>query len=149
MAVPAIFYVYCCESPVKPTHQVGQFYHMSFQNYNIAAIGEKNRQVCPHQSVAQIARDFRWRSNSPRSAYKIVRCVAGLSDRIRATNLHVTSMILYQFLSCYQLVLPCSPTLTLMPTTETPSGNDRKDIPRQPHQNSWVNMAHTYMEYNF
>ena len=29
----------------------------------------KNRQVCPHH--------FRWRSNSPRSAYKIARCVAG------------------------------------------------------------------------
>ena len=35
---------------------------------HIAAIGEKNRQVCP------VAR----RSNSPRSAYKIARCVAGL-----------------------------------------------------------------------
>ena len=44
----------------------------------IAAIGEKNRQVCPHQSVAKIACDFRWRSNSPRSTYKIARCVAGL-----------------------------------------------------------------------
>ena len=79
MPVPAIFYVYCCESPVKLTHQVGRFYHMSFQNCHIAAIGEKNRQVCPHQSVAKIACDFRWRSNSPRSAYKIARCVAGLS----------------------------------------------------------------------
>ena len=39
--VPAIFYVYCCESPVKPTHQVGRFYHISFQNCHIAAIGEK------------------------------------------------------------------------------------------------------------
>ena len=51
-------------------------FHVSFQNCHIAAIGEKNRQVCPHQSVA----DFRWRSNSPRSAYKIARCVAGFSD---------------------------------------------------------------------
>ena len=77
MPVPAIFYVYCCESPVKPTHQVGRFYHTSFQNCHIAAIGEKNRQVCPQQSVAKIACDFRWRSNySPRSAYKIARCVA-------------------------------------------------------------------------
>ena len=78
MPVPAILYVYCCESPAKPTHQVGRFYHLSFQNCYIAAIGEKNRQVCPHQSVAKIACDFRWRSNSPRSAYKIARCVAGL-----------------------------------------------------------------------
>ena len=28
---------------------------MNFQNCHIAAIGEKNRQVCPHQSVAKIA----------------------------------------------------------------------------------------------
>ena len=77
MPVLAIFYVYCCESPVKLTHQVGRFYHMSFQNCHIAAIGEKNRQVCPPQSVEKIACDFRWRSNSPRSAYKIARCVAG------------------------------------------------------------------------
>ena len=73
--VPAIFYVYCYESPVKPTHQVLRFYHMCFQNCHIAAIGEKNRQVCPHQLVAKIACDFR--SNSPPSAYKIARCVAG------------------------------------------------------------------------
>ena len=47
--IPAIFYVYCCKSPVKLTHQVGRFYHMSFQNCHIAAIGEKYRQVCPQQ----------------------------------------------------------------------------------------------------
>ena len=76
-----IFYVYCCQSPVKPTHQVGRFYHISFQNCHIAAIGEKNRQVCPNQSPEKIACDFRWRSNSPRSAYKIARCVADLSRR--------------------------------------------------------------------
>ena len=39
----AFFYVYCCESSVNPTHQVGRFYHMSFQNCHISAIGEKNR----------------------------------------------------------------------------------------------------------
>ena len=55
--VPAILYVYCCESPGKPTHQVGRFYHTSFQNCHVAAIGEKNRQVSPHQSVAKIACD--------------------------------------------------------------------------------------------
>ena len=55
-------------------------YHMSFQNCHIAAIGEKNRRVCPHQSPAKIAGDFRWRSNSQRSAYKIARCVAGFSN---------------------------------------------------------------------
>ena len=54
-----------------------QFYLMSFQNCHIAAIGEKNRQVCPHQSVTKIACDFRCRSNLPRSAYKIARCVPG------------------------------------------------------------------------
>ena len=53
---------------------------MSFQNCHIAAIGEKNRQVCQHLSVVKIASDFRWLSNSPRSAYKIARCVAGLRD---------------------------------------------------------------------
>ena len=47
-----------------------------FKNCHIAAIGEKNRQVCPHQSVAKIACDFRWRSKSPGSAYKFARCVA-------------------------------------------------------------------------
>ena len=57
MLVPAIFYGHCCESPVKPTHQVGRFYHMTFQNCHIAAIGEKNRQVCPHQSMEKIACD--------------------------------------------------------------------------------------------
>ena len=47
--------------------QVGRFYHM-----NNAAIGEKkNRQVCPHQSVAKITCDFRWRSNSLRSSCKM------------------------------------------------------------------------------
>ena len=29
MPAPAIFYVYCCDSPVKPTHQVGRFYQIS------------------------------------------------------------------------------------------------------------------------
>ena len=44
------------QSPVKSTHQIGRFYHMNFQtDCHIAAIGEKNRQVCPHQSVAKIA----------------------------------------------------------------------------------------------
>ena len=82
MPIPAIFYVYCCESPVKPTHQVGRLYLVSFQNCYIAAIGEKNREVCPHQSVAKIACDFRSRSNSPRSAYKIARCVAGFTNLV-------------------------------------------------------------------
>ena len=45
----------------------------------IAAIGE-NRQVCPHQSVAKITCDIRWRSNSPRSTYKIARCVTGFRN---------------------------------------------------------------------
>ena len=61
--VPAIFYAHHCESPVKSTNQVRRFYHMTSQNAprwspgtrfkcHIAAISEKNRQVCPHQSVA-------------------------------------------------------------------------------------------------
>ena len=68
MPVPAIFYAHRCELPVKSNNQVGGFYHMTFQNAprwipgtrlkcHIAAIGEKNRQVCPHQSVAKIAGD--------------------------------------------------------------------------------------------
>ena len=78
--VPAIFYDHCCESSVRPTHQVGRFYHMTF-HCHIAAFGEKNHQVCPHPQslVAKIACDFRWRSNLPRSAYEIARCVAGFS----------------------------------------------------------------------
>ena len=44
----------------------------------IDAIDVKHRPVCPHQSKAKFARDFRWRSNSLRSAYKIAGCVAGL-----------------------------------------------------------------------
>ena len=64
--VPAIF--------LRSSLRVGWFYHM-----NDAAIGEKkNRQVCPHQSVAKITCDFRWRSNSLRSSYKMPRCVASL-----------------------------------------------------------------------
>ena len=47
MPVPAIFYGRSCESQVKPTHQVGRLYQMTFQNCHIAAIGEKIRQVCP------------------------------------------------------------------------------------------------------
>ena len=68
--VPAIFYAHRCESPLKSTHQVGRFYHMTFQNgghergkwpgrslgiklkCQIAAIGVKNRPVCPHQSMS-------------------------------------------------------------------------------------------------
>ena len=94
--VPTIFYVYCCESPVTPTHQVGRFYHMSFQNCHIAAIGQKNRQVCPHQSVAKIAGDFRWRSNSSRSAYKIARCVAGLRRTTQSIIIMTIPMLIVQ-----------------------------------------------------
>ena len=45
--------------------QVGRFHHMTFQNCHIATIGEKNRQVCPHQSIFagdQIRRDRRIKS---------------------------------------------------------------------------------------
>ena len=90
--LPRFFYAHRCESPLKSTNQVGRFYHMTFQNgghergkwpgrslgmklkCQIAAIGVKNRPVCPHQSMAKFARDFRWRSNSLRLAYNS-RCV--------------------------------------------------------------------------
>ena len=76
MPVPAIFYAHRCESPPKSTNQVGRFYHMTFQNVGhdrgkwpgrrlgmklkcqIAAIGVKNRPVCPHQSMAKFAAIF-------------------------------------------------------------------------------------------
>ena len=43
----------------------------------IAAIDVNNRPVCPHEIMAKFAGDFRWRSNSLRSASKIAGCVAG------------------------------------------------------------------------
>ena len=52
---------------------------MSFQNCHIAAIGEKKS---PGVSASIAPSDFRWRSNSPRSAYKIARCVAGLREKV-------------------------------------------------------------------
>ena len=80
--VSEIFYTHRCESPAKKsTNQVRRVYHRSFQNTPApqnAAIGEKNRQVCPNQSVVKIAWDFPWRSNTLRSTYKIARCVSGL-----------------------------------------------------------------------
>ena len=67
---------------LRQSIRLGNFITWTMLKFHIAAIGEKNRQVCPHQSVAKIACDFRWRSNSPRSAYKIARCVAGLSGQL-------------------------------------------------------------------
>ena len=58
--------------------------HDFFQNCHITAISEKNRQVCPYQSLVKIACDFRWQSNSPRSVYKIARCVAGLRSVVES-----------------------------------------------------------------
>ena len=49
--------------------------------WHIAAIGE---QKSPGVS-ASIGGDFRWRS--PRSAYKIARCVAGFSSELRARRI--------------------------------------------------------------
>ena len=86
--VPAIFYAHRCESPLKSTNEVRRFYHMTFQNVGHErgkwrgrslgvklkcqiAICVKNRPVRPHQSMGKFAHDFRWRSNSLRSAYKI------------------------------------------------------------------------------
>ena len=51
---------------------------MSFQNCHIAAIGEKNRQVCPYQSVAKIASDQICRDRRIKSPG-----VAGLKRRRR------------------------------------------------------------------
>ena len=98
MPVPAIFYAHGYKSPLKSTNQVGRFHHVTLQNgghegekwpgrslgmklkCQIAAIGVKNRPVCPHQSMVKFARDFCWRSNSLQSAYKIARCGAGFSE---------------------------------------------------------------------
>ena len=66
--IPAIFYTYRCESPVKSTDKVGWFCHVPFQNTprwnpgtrskcHVAANGEKTRRVCQHQSVEKIACD--------------------------------------------------------------------------------------------
>ena len=75
-----------CESPAKSTNQVGRFSHMTFQNAprwspgtrlkcHIVAIGEKKS-----PGGVRINRWRKcWRSNSPLSAYKTTRCVAGLN----------------------------------------------------------------------
>ena len=81
---------------------------MDFQNWHIAAIGEKNRQVCPHQSVAKIACDFRWRSNFPRSACKKVRRVTGLNAtlaKILWTIVFNTSSEIFRLLSTTSFAL--------------------------------------------
>ena len=112
MPVLVIFYAHGCKLPVKSTNQVGRFYHMTFQNAphwrpgtrlkcQMTMIGEKNCQVCLHQSVAKIAPDFRWRSNSTRSAYKIARCVAGLKKggdwrRQGKYNIHSTLYTVFE-----------------------------------------------------
>ena len=59
----------------------------------IVAICVKNRPVCPHQLMVKFARDFRWRSNSLRSAYKIARCVAGFTEKKVFTTLVLTREI--------------------------------------------------------
>ena len=59
------FYGHRCELPVKSINQVGRFYHMNNVE-SATSIGGEN---CLR---------FRWRSNWPRSAYKIARCVAGV-----------------------------------------------------------------------
>ena len=97
MPVPAIFYAHRCESPLKSTNQVGQFYNMTFQNgghdrgkwpgrslsgNEIEVPNRRDRRKKSPGVSASIngeIRDFRWRSNSLRSAYKIAGCVAGFS----------------------------------------------------------------------
>ena len=68
----------------------------------IAAIGEKNRQLCPHQSVAKIACDFRWWWNSPRSAYKIARCVAGFRSTENMTLFHLCYLAIIESRSTFR-----------------------------------------------
>ena len=46
---------------------------------HVAAIGEKNRQVCPHPVGGVNRSRFSLAINSRRSANKIARCVAGLT----------------------------------------------------------------------
>ena len=68
----------------------------------IAAIGVKNRPVCPHQLMAKFkfARDFRWRSNSLRSAYKIASCVAGFMRlHLQASFIKYVSTVLGEFVN--------------------------------------------------
>lgn len=48
--------------------------------YTPIAVIAENCQVCPHQSTVKFGRDFRWRSKSPQSAYKIARRVTGFRD---------------------------------------------------------------------
>ena len=75
------FRAHRCELPAKSIIQVGRFYHTNKVEVPHRRDQRNNRQVSRHQSVAKIACDFRWQSNSPRSAYKIARCVASLSKK--------------------------------------------------------------------
>ena len=68
---PHSFVSACRTASVKSTNQVRRFYHLNNVEVPHRHDRRKSHQVCPHQSVAKIACDFRWRSNSPRSAYKI------------------------------------------------------------------------------
>ena len=94
---------------------------------HIAAIGEKNRQVCPHQSVAKIACDFRWRSNSPRSAYKIARCVAGFKKNYSVYNNYDYTYVDYSaaifFLFSRLTYILADFVLTHFPTLHLGGGN--------------------------
>ena len=68
----------------------------------ITAIGVKNRLACPHQSMAKFSRDFSWRSNSQRSAYKIARCVAvGFSISLKTCRPNPLLLRFYIYSLCH------------------------------------------------
>ena len=76
VSVPAIFYGHCCESPVKLTHR----WDRAILSHDFSKLPQcRGRRK--KSSSEQIADDFRWRSNSPQSAYTIARCVAGFKQQ--------------------------------------------------------------------
>ena len=101
--VPAVFYTHRCESPVKSTHQVGRFYHMTFQIALSMESGNKvevphrrdrrkqiaRRRVCINRwgkSLAIIAGDQIGRDRRTNKK-KIARRVAGLR-LLRGTSIN-------------------------------------------------------------
>ena len=78
-------------SPVKSIDQVGSFYHMTFQNAPRWSPGTKLtcHMTAIGGNIAKCVRFNRWRKSlaifvgDQISAYKITRCVAGLSRNTR------------------------------------------------------------------
>ena len=73
--LPAIFYAHHCESPVKSINQVGQFYRNDFSKLP----HRRDRRKKSPRVSAIIGGENRLRSNLPRSANKIARCVASFT----------------------------------------------------------------------